>query len=99
MRYEIKRTDDGSIVARFKSDDFEAAKTTLIGIKNRGNSELGCYFLGGKRVSIDDAIKATDADKAAWYEKKSLTHKKVKVFSGVCAGISANKPTTKWVRK
>jgi len=99
MRYEIKRTDDGSVVARFKSDDFEAAKTTLIGIKNRGNSELGRYFLGGKPVTIDDAIQATEVDKVAWYEKKNLTHKKVKVFSGVCAGISANKPTTKWVRK
>ncbi len=98
MRYEIRRADDGSVYKKMRLNDFELALSTFCRL--RGNQpEKGLYFISGKQVSIDEAVAAAEADKAAWWEKKNETHKQIKIFVGVCGGMSTNKPLTKWVRR
>lgn len=52
-------------------------------------------FLKGIEVSVQEFIEACDTGYTAWYEKKLITHKKVRVLHGSSVGCYVNV----WVKR
>ena len=96
-KYEIIATGKYDKHLKFRPSDFEQVITAMLQSLElkKDDDEDVTFFLKGKKSTASALLKAAQADKDAYWEKKNKTHKQIWVNTSVTGFVK--KPV--WVRK
>ena len=97
MKYEIIATGKYDKHLKFRPSQYEQVITVMLKLLElkKDDDEDVTFFLKGKKSKASALLKAAQADKNVYWEKKNKTHKQIWVNTGVTGFVK--KPV--WVRK